>query len=595
MRLLTLALSPLLGLAASAQLSYDFIVVGGGTAGIAVATRVSQGLPNSSILIIEAGPDGRNNSNIYIPGHKGVLGTVYDWNFTTTPQPGANNRVITQNRGRVLGGSSALNLLSWDRATVADYDAWEELGSKGWNWASMHPAMEKQEIFQRTSVNGSAGIVGVGDAGPIHVLVNRFNVPQQEAFFPTMQNLGLSQTFSFLNGDMLGWMRHTSNIFNNNYTRSYAPTFLAYAGANLHLLLNTTVAKINLDSKATCATGITLQDGTVITANKEVILSAGSLQSPQLLELSGIGNATILAAAGVKQLVNLPGVGENLQDHVRITTAYRLKPNYTSPDILRLNATYAAEQLALWQRNITSWYDETSIGYTYMTWQQALGSAGSANFTALGKAAAVATNPIDQKKLEYLTTPAKRVPELEVLFSDGYLGVKGYPVNTSALYGSQFMTFIASIQHPFARGSTHLNATTPAGKPVFNPNYLSNAYDLQAVAQAAKYMRRIAQTPPMSYAWIDEYEPGLDVVKTDADWIAYAKANVLTIWHPLGTCALLPKKSGGVVSPELKVYGLPNLRVVDASVIPLNPSGHIQTAVYGIAERAAEMIVAQWA
>ena len=382
---------------------------------------------------------------------------------------------------------------------------------------------------------------------------------------------------------------------NVNFTRSYSPTFLAYAGPNLHLLVNTTVGKINLASNAKSVTGVTLQDGTVINASKEVILSAGSLQSPQLLELSGIGNKSILAAAGIKQLVDLPSVGENLQDHVRVTTAYRLRDNYTSPDILRLNATYAAEQLALWQRNISSWYDETSKAYTYMDWSQAYGNATAANFTALGEAAASPNNIIDQKKLEYLKNPAKRVPELEVLFNDGYLGNKGYPNTSSPLYGQQFMTFIASIQHPFSRGSTHINSSSPTGKPVFNPNYLSNQYDLQAVAQGAKYMRKIASTPPMSYAWIDEYEPGLDVVKTDADWAEYAKANVLSIWHPLGTCALLPKESGGVVNPKLKVYGLENLRVVDASVIPLNPSGHIQTSVYGIAERAAEMITKEWA
>ncbi|KAK4900934.1 hypothetical protein LTR27_002117 [Elasticomyces elasticus] len=580
--------------AEAAKLKYDFIVVGGGTAGIAVAARLSQNLPKSTVLIIEAGPDQRNNADINIPGHKGVLGSVYDWLIPTTPQPNANNRVITMNRGKVLGGSSALNLQSYDRATVADYNAWEELGSPGWNWANMHPAMEKQETFQRTSVNGSAEITGVGETGPINVLLNRFTVDQQEAFFPTMQNLGLSQTFEFLDGDLLGWMRHTSNINNNNYTRSYSPRFLNYAGSNLFLMVNTTVVKVNLNNKSTNASGVTLSDGTVITAKKEVILSAGSIQSPQLLELSGIGNATILKAANIKQLVNLPTVGENLQDHTRVTVSYRLRPNYTSPDLLRFNATFAAAEMQKYTQNISSFYDQTSTGYTYMTWLQAFGQSGQDNFTALGKKAASATNIIDQKKLEYLTTASKRVPELEILFNDGYLGIKGYPTASSPLYGQQFMTFIASIQHPFSRGSTHINTTSPLGKPVFNPNYLSSDYDVQAIAQGAKYMRKLAQTPPMSYAWIDEYEPGLDVVKTDADWTNYARNNVLTIWHPLGTCAMLPKASGGVVDPNLLVYGLTNLRVVDASIIPLNPSGHIQTAVYGIAERAAEIITAKW-
>ncbi|CAJ2504870.1 Uu.00g122640.m01.CDS01 [Anthostomella pinea] len=206
----------------------------------------------------------------------------------------------------------------------------------------------------------------------------------------------------------------------------------------------------------------------VITANKEVILSAGSVQSPQLLELSGIGNASILAAAGVEQMVYLPSVGENLQDHVRITTAYQLHPNYTSPNILRFNTTYAAQQLQAWTLGETSWYDEISVG--------------------------------------------TRVPQFEVLFDDGYLGMKRYPAVGSSLYGKLFFSFIASIQHA----------------------------------------------------------------------------------APTSTAEILPKEDGGVVDPELKVYGLSNLRIVDASVISLNPSGHIQTPVCGIAERAAQMITAQW-
>ena len=574
------------------SLSYDFVVVGGGTAGIAVAVRLSQKLPNSSIVIIEAGPDGRDVPSIYTPGHRGsTLFSIYDWNFTTTPQPHADNRVITQNRGRVLGGSCALNLESYDRGVKADFDAWEELGNPGWNWESMHSAMKKQETFQLTPTKGEVGIVGVGEGGPIHFLVNRFDPPQQELFFPTMQNLGLNETFTFLDGDMLGWMRHTSSILRTNYTRSYSPAFLPLAGPNLRLMLNTTVAKVNLNHGCQ-ATGVTLTDGTVIEAMKEVILAAGSIQSPQLLELSGIGNASVLSAAGIKQQVDLPGVGENLQDHVRITTAYQLKPNYTSPDELNLNATFAAEQLDLYENNKKSFYDETSSGYAYATWEQVVGS--NSYFVKLARRAADRRNVVDRKKLENLENLSKRVPQLEILFDDGYLGNKGYPSKGSPLYGAQFFTLIASINHGFSRGSVHTNSSDVHVHPVLNPNYLSKEYDLRAVAEGAKYLRKIAYTQPLRSAIVDEYEPGLNNVTSEAEWLEYAKANVLTIWYPLGTCALLPKEHGGVVNPELKVYGVDGLRVVDASIIPILVSGHIQTSVYAIAQRAVEMIVAEW-
>lgn len=576
------------------QADHPKIVVGGGTAGLAVASRLSQHLSKASVLVIEAGPDGRDVPGIYITGLKGsTLGSAYDWNFTTTPQPGANGRVLPQNRGRVLGGSSALNLLSYDRGVKADFDAWEDLGNEGWNWNTMHSAMEEAETFQRTSTKGEAGLAeagGIGFNGPIHFLMNRFSPPQQELVFPTMQNLGLNKTSEFLNGDLIGYMRHTSNILNANYTRNYATSYLLEAGDNLHLMLNTTVSKVNLDRKHH-ATGVTLTDGTIIAAKNEVILSAGSIQTPQLLELSGIGSRRVLAAAGVATKIELCGVGENLQDHIRITISYQLRDNYTSPDILRINGTFAQEQRDLWARNISGWYDETSSAYGYMQWDTA--GYDQETFERLAEESADLDNVVDQLKLRHLKDTSLRVPQLEVLFNDGYIGNKGYPGQGSELYGKYFASFIASINHAYARGSTHINSSDVLDHPLLNPRYLSKPYDVHAVAMGAKYLRQIATTAPMSDAFVSEYEPGLHVSTVD-EWEDYGRANFATIWHPLGTCAMLPKAAGGVVDSTLIVYGTSNLRVVDASIMPILVSGHIQTAVYGIAERAATMIAQKW-
>lgn len=545
------------------------------------------------MLIIEAGPDGRDEAGIYIPGRKGsTLGSSYDWNFTSIPQPGANGRNISQNRGRVLGGSSALNLLSWDRGATADYDAWEELGNPGWNAASMLKAMRAAEEYHITPAAGSAELEGYGTDGPVNFLINRWDPPQQEQFFPTMQNLGIFQTARYLDGDLIGYMRHTSNIQPSNYTRSYSPDYLADAPSNLHLMLKAEVAKVNIDGSK-CATGITLVNGTVINARKEVILSAGTIQSAQLLELSGVGRKAVLEAADVEQKIELPGVGENLQDHVRIVNTYQLRDNYTTPDILRLNATYAAEQLERWQHNLSGLYDSTSSGYAYLQWDQVLKNASSLVSQAI--LSANHSHVIDKKKLENLQDLSKRVPQVEVLFSDGYLGAKGYPAVNNSLYGNSFFALIGVLQHPLSRGSSHIVRADFATKPRFDPNYLSNPYDLHGVAHIAKYLRKIAQTPPMSYAWTAEYEPGAGVIATDDDWIAYARSNMASIWHPVGTCAMLPEEDGGVVSPELNVYGVQHLRVVDASVIPTLASGHIQSGVYGIAERAAQIVSEEWA
>ena len=561
-----------------------------------MASRLSVELPDQCILVIEAGPAAWDEEKINIPGRKGsTLAGPLDWNFTTVAQPDAAGRVFNINRGKVLGGSSALNLMTWDRGAKADYDAWEDLGNPDWNAESMFPAMRAVEEYHITPANGSAELGGYGTEGPINFVVNRLAPPQQEHFFPAMQSLGLEQTDRYLDGEMIGYMRHTSNIQPSNYTRSYSPAYLADAPDNLHLLLDTEVAKVNINQDAR-ATGVTLKDGTVIKANKEVVLSAGTIQSAQLLELSGVGQTAVLEAAGVELKVELPGVGENLQDHVRIVNTYQLRDNYTTPDILKFNATYAAEQLALWKNNKTGLYDSTSSGYAYLQWDQVLDDPSS--LIASAKASADPHNAIDQKKLENLEDTSKRVPQLEVLFSDGYLGAKGYPAASNPLYGSSFFALIGVIQHPLSRGSSHINSPDFKAKPTFDPNYLSNAYDLEGVAQIAKYLRKIAETEPMSYAWTAEYEPGLNIVPSDAndkDWIEYAKTNMASIWHPVGTCAMMPKKDGGVVSPELKVYGVDGLRVVDASIMPALVSGHIQSAVYGIAERAAQTMSEEWA
>lgn len=521
-----------------------------------------------------------------------TLGTVYDWNFTTVPQVNVNNRVLGAARGRVLGGSSALNLMTYDRASKSEYDAWEDLGNPGWNWKNMVAYMKKSENFTgaNTATYGSAG---VGLTGPVKAVVNRYIPEQQDLWIPTLQGLGVPKNLESLGGDPLGVMWQPSSIDSTHYNRSYsANAYLPVAGSNLIVLTNTVVSRVNLQTsgKKQVATGVTLSTGDIITATKEVILSAGSIQSPGLLERSGIGQASVLSAVGLTQKVNLPGVGENLQDHLRIQSSYQLKPNYTSFDILRYNATYAAEQLQLWKNNQFSRYDYTGSAYTFVNWLSL--SALPQMLPLAIRAAATSASATVRKQLTLIGNPA--VPQVEVIFSDGYTGSKGYPPATSPLYGQGFFSLISAIQHPFSRGNVHITSTDPSAKPALDPNYLSHEYDVQAAVNAIKFARKIATSPPLSSAWVSEYEPGLDVVKTDAQWREFVLNTTVSIYHPLGTCSMLPKADGGVVDPSLKVYGTSNLRVVDASIIPLLISAHIQTAVYGIAEFAAVKIIADY-
>ena len=321
--------------------------------------------------MLEAGPSALDEPEIYIPGRKGsTFGTKYDWNFTTVPQPALDDRAIPSTRGRVLGGSSALNLMTWDRGSIPDYDAWEALGNSGWNWKSFFAAMLKVENFQDTTQDRTLyGSKGVGHGGPIQTLINRYIFSPQEGFIPALESLGVQQNLNSLDGHPLGTMYQPSNIRRSNYTRSYSPTYLWLAGPNLQVIVNKTVSKINLRKSkgSVIATGVEV-NGFNIKARKEVILSTGTFQSPQLLELSGIGQKSVLSGAGINTTLELDGVGENLQDHIRIQSSYILKDNYTSFDELRTNTTYAAQQLALWEARKKSAYDYTGSGYAFMTW-----------------------------------------------------------------------------------------------------------------------------------------------------------------------------------------------------------------------------------
>jgi choline dehydrogenase-like flavoprotein len=393
-----------------------------------------------------------------------------------------------------------------------------------------------------------------------------------------------------LNGDPIGVARQPTNLREEDYSRSYSPRFLEHANDNIVLKLGTRVAKVNIDERKK-ATGITLEDGSILKAGKEVILSAGTFHSPGLLELSGIGNSDILANAGIETLYNLPGLGENHQDHVRVQASYILQPGLLSFDRLTYNATYAAEQLALWYANESSEYDATAGAFAFMPWVSVSGNLSTSLLSLARESVNGTSSSMFKKQLQHLSDNS--VPQLELVLSNNYGGAKGYPKPTDPLYGVEMFTISGGIMHPFSRGSIHISSANISIPPTLNPNYLSSPVDFTALVSVAKYIRQVASTPPLADVWTSEYEPGT-AVQSDEDWESYVRTILSSFDHPIGTCSMLPEKDGGVVSSELKVYGVDGLRVVDASIIPLAVSGHIQTAVYGIAERAAELIIRDW-
>ena len=494
------------------------------------------------------------------------------------------NRRMDVNRGHVLGGSSALNYLCYDRAAAAEYDAWGDLGNDGWGWDVMINGMVKSENF-----TGSNDGDIHGRSGPIRSLFNRIVPDILQTWKPTLNGLGVNiNTKGGLGGDPIGVMFQPTNIDPTRYTRSYsASSYLPLAGSNLVVKTNSLVAKVEFakNVKPLVAVGVILQDGTKFRATKEVILSAGAVQSPGLLELSGIGQTSVLKAANIPQLVNLPGVGENYQDHIRVGNTYRLKANLTSFDPFIFNNTgaLATQELQKWLAGSPSMYDYTTVAYAFLNWDQIVSKDTVASLALLAAKAPPGkkTSVVDKKKLDFLRDPS--VPEVEIIMEDNYVGSAGYP-------GGNFMTLLSTVMHPFSRGNVHIDPAAPLGKPVIDPQYLSSEYDLQALVEAAKYSRKAAQSQPMASIWDSEFEPGR-AVQTDDQWREWARKSVLSFYHPVGTCAMLPKKDGGVVDASLTVYGTSNLRVVDNSIIPVLISAHIQTAAYGIAEVAADIII----
>ncbi|KAL1840122.1 hypothetical protein VTJ49DRAFT_778 [Mycothermus thermophilus] len=585
---------------------YDYIIVGGGTAGVALAARLSQGLQSSRILVVEAGPSALQHDGINVPGLKGsTVGGPLDWKFVTAPQPGLNNRSLRIPRGRVLGGSSAINLLAWNRASAPEYDAWESLGNPGWNWRTLSAAMEKGETY----INGPPGS---GSRGPIKAALSRFVPEHQKVFVPAVAAHfpQLPHNEDSLQGNPIGVMTQPGNIDPVPYNRSYsANAYLPLAGPNLEVLTDAPVAKVNLarpqgkgkgkgkgKDEPYTATGVTLQNGTVLTAHKGVVLSAGSINTPQLLELSGIGRREVLSGAGLEPLIDLPGVGENYQEHPRVQISFALREGITAADWLNVNTSFAAEEWAKRLRGEPGFYDDSGAEYVFADWVRAVERpAEAAELARLARRVVAGAKGSDvelRKQLELLSD--ERVPQVEVIYSPRYTGAKGYPPAGSPLHGRGFFTLIGGLMHPLSRGSVHVDPSDPVGKPpVLDPGLVGNEYDLAGLVTLLKFARRLAQTPAVRELWEVEYEPGVDVVQTDEDWKAYIRNTTETVFHPTGTAAMRPRKDGGVVDARLTVYGTANLKVVDASIMPVQISAHPQTIVYGIAEKAAEIMIAE--
>jgi choline dehydrogenase-like flavoprotein len=527
---------------------FDFIVVGAGSGGCAVAGRLSEDA-STSVALLDAG--GINDNWVVTTPFALILmvaGKVNNWAFETVPQKGLNGRIGYQPRGKGLGGSSAINAMVYIRGHRSDYDHWAALGNTGWSFADVLP------YFKRSENNAEFGGEYHGQSGPLRVNKLRTGNPVQQIFLTAAQEaqFRIRDDFNGEDHEGLGIYQVTQeNGERWSAARAYVHPHMK-SRANLRVETKAHATKILFDGKR--AVGVEYMQGAekkVLRARREVILASGAFQSPQLLQLSGVGDSAALGKHGIESRHHLPGVGQNLQDHPDFVFGYMSdNPNLfgTSlqgiPRLLRGIAQYRRER----RGPITS------------------------NFAECGG---------------FLKTrPELDAPDIQLHFGMAMVDDHGRKRHR----GTGFSCHVCLLR-PASRGSVTLASTDPLTAPAIDPNFLGEEADLEAMVAGYKTTRRLMETPALRA--LQTKDVFTSDVKTDEDIRNILRARVDTVYHPVGTCKMGVNDPMAVVDPTLRVHGLEGVRVVDASIMPTLIGGNTNAPTIMIGEKAADMIKAE--
>ncbi|KDQ51283.1 aryl-alcohol oxidase, partial [Jaapia argillacea MUCL 33604] len=559
---------------------YDYIVVGGGNAGLVIANRLTEN-PKISVLVLEAGLDYSDDFNITVPGLDLTVtgGSMVDWNYTTAPQVNMQNRQIAYPRGYVLGGSSSTNFMAYTRGSAAPFDKWAEIGNAGWDWEGVYPYFKKSCHFTPPLANQSfiaydQSAYDYPGGGPLQVTYGHYIEPASIYFSEALANTsGLNlQEKESNDGSPIGqsYLATTVNPKNENRDSSWTSFGLQAASRpNFHYLTHALATRLLFNPTAASSaplvvSGVEYRDKTgatkVVYANKEVVLAAGAFGSPQLLMVSGIGPADQLAANNIPLRVSLPGVGQNMTDHLFFGPVYEVISNITSAVQFLNNATKYADYLNQWET-----YGEGEFAgaiSSMSTWERLPDEF---------------LESIGAQELIDLREDWNHV-QLEIIASGAVPGKTG-----------NFVTPGAVISYPFSRGNLSIISNSTTVKPIVQPNWLQSSIDQQVAIYAFKQVREAMLSQTMAPIVITEAYPGLNAT-SDADILAAIQATGHPIYQASGTCAMKPRGDGGVVDAKLVVYGTKNLRVADASIFPVISSANTMAPVYMVAEKAADLI-----